>query len=334
MAAPESDVTALVLSVGEPTTDRAIASVERQTVMPREIIVIRDLRPFHRALNAGAVKVRTPYFVQVDADMILDPTCIGRLWAEMNDDAGIVVGHLRDELIGDVVGIKMFRTRCFEALGFRNSISPDTDFGKDIAEAGWKTVYAGAPAERDSEDWAMFGDHRPDYTIEYTYKKYLLEGRRYRYRDRIGGIRWHFGRLETSRHPAALAAQIALARGIFLALEDDQLGTLRIDRELEMLRAFTTTSEPPEASHLKLPRDASPADLFRLRYRIGNELFHAANFATFRRVVSELRTRRDERGWFAKVALCQGLFSQAPNEAQIRADWQLLHDFMHLPEIA
>jgi hypothetical protein len=334
MAAPESDVTALVLSVGEPTTDRAIASVERQTPAPREIIIIRDLRPFHRALNAGAVKVRTPHFVQVDADMILDPVCIAMLRAEMSDDAGIVVGHLRDELIGDVVGIKMFRTRCFEVLGFRNSISPDTDFGKDIAEAGWKTVHAGAPAERDSEDWAMFGDHRPDYTIEYTYKKYLLEGRRYRYRDRIGGIRWHFGRLEASRHPASLAAQIGLARGIFLALEDDRLGTLCIDGELEMLRAFMATSEAAEASAVALPRDSSPADLFSRCYRIGSELFHGANFATFRRTVGELHTRKDERGWIAKVALCQGLFAPSLDETQIRADWQTLRDFMHLPEIA
>src|SRR2546421_10917476 len=69
--APPSDITAVVLTVGEGTTDRAIASVRRQTLPPRQILVIEEVTPFHRALNLASSRVVTPLFVQVDADMVL-----------------------------------------------------------------------------------------------------------------------------------------------------------------------------------------------------------------------------------------------------------------------
>jgi hypothetical protein len=329
VVAQESDVSAVVLSIGEPTTPRALASLQLQTVALRDIIVIRDVRPFHKALNAAVAQVRTRFFVQVDADMILDPLCVAMLRTEMTDDAGIVVGHLRDELIGDVVGIKLFRTRCFAGRGFRNSISPDTDFGRDIAAAAWKTVYAGAASQRDSANWTMFGDHHPNYTTEYTYKKFLLEGRRYRYRDRIGGIRWHFDRLEKSPHPSSLVAQIALARGIFIAAEEDCLGTLRIDRELEMLHGFLGASEAAASYHWDLSNEASLQNVFNFCYRAGQNMFHSASALTFGRIVGDLHTRKDDRSWIAKVALCRGLFAQTADEQELRADWITLRDFMH-----
>lgn len=330
MAMPASDVSALVLTLGEPTTERALESIRRQTLAAREIIRVRDVRPFHQAMNAGVAKVRTPFFVQVDADMILDPTCIARLRAEMSDDAGIVVGRLRDELVGEVVGVKLFRTRCFDGIAFRNSISPDTDFGKDIAAAGWKTIYAGARGETGAESWTMFGEHRPDYTTEYTYKKYLLEGRRYRYRNRIGGIRWHFGRLEASRHPASMLAQIALSRGIFIAAEDDLLGTLHIDRELEMVRDFLCVAEnAPPAQRLTFSPDASEDELFTACYRIGSELFRARSLATLRPALDELPTRKSDRNWIIKVALCEGLLAQPPEQHRIDADWRTLQAFLN-----
>lgn len=329
MAARESEVSAVVLSIGEPTTDRALASLQLQTAALRDIIIVRDVRPFHVALNAGVAQVRTRFFVQVDADMILDPSCVAMLRSEMTDDAGMVVGHLRDELIGDVVGIKLFRTRCFAGRGFRNSISPDTDFGRDIAAAEWKTVYAGDPSPRDSADWTMFGDHHPDYTIEYTYKKFLLEGSRYHYRDRIGGIRWHFDRLEKSRHPSSLVAQIALARGIFIAAEEDCLGTLRIDRELERLHRFLGASAAAASHNGDLSKDASLPDVFAFFYRAGQDLFRSAGFLSLERIVGDLLTRKDDRSWIAKVALCRGLFEQTADEQELRADSITLRDFMH-----
>jgi hypothetical protein len=136
----------------------------------------------------------------------------------MSRRTGIVVARLHDVLIEQVVGVKLFRSKCFESEVFQNSISPDTDFANAIARRGWETVYIGSLA---ADQWATFGEHRPTYTFSYTYHKSLREGRRYRYRRSISRLRWHLGRLELSRNPSALVAQIGLAHGIFLNADWD-----------------------------------------------------------------------------------------------------------------
>ncbi|HEY3257981.1 MAG TPA: hypothetical protein VGJ64_03935, partial [Gemmatimonadaceae bacterium] len=128
-----SDVSALVLTIGESFTERAVASLAKQTLPPAEIIVVENISPFSSAMNAGIPRVKTPFFVQVDADMILDPGCFEALRAATDDRTGMTVGELRDPLMGQVVGVKLFRTECFEWAAFRDSITPDTDY---IAEIG------------------------------------------------------------------------------------------------------------------------------------------------------------------------------------------------------
>src|SRR5262245_18448929 len=137
-----SDVSAVVLTQGEATTEHAVASVRQQTLGVQDIIVIEHVTPFHRAPNVGAARTRTAFFIQVDADMILDANCVAALRGCFADDVGLVVGMLRDPLRGRTVGVKMFRAACFQLGSFPDSISPDTDFNDAIAEGGWKTIYA------------------------------------------------------------------------------------------------------------------------------------------------------------------------------------------------
>src|SRR3954454_15548745 len=104
------DVTAVVLPLGEATTERAIASLRTQTMPPAEVVVVEGVRPPYAALNRGASQVQTPFFVEVNADMVLDPTCFETLRSAVRTGLGIVVGQLRDPLVaGAVTGIKLFR---------------------------------------------------------------------------------------------------------------------------------------------------------------------------------------------------------------------------------
>ena len=97
-----SDITAVVLSIGEETTARAIDSVRRQGLPAKEIVTVQNVSPFYKALNTGASKVNTEFFVQVDSDMILDENCLEDLRACMTGDVGLVLGGLRDPLMGRV----------------------------------------------------------------------------------------------------------------------------------------------------------------------------------------------------------------------------------------
>src|SRR5512147_1293944 len=166
------DITVVALTIGEPYLERALASAQRQTLPPAATVVVRGMSPFHCALNAGAAQVQTPFFVQLDADVILDDTCLAELRALMRDDVSIVSGLLRDPIVGRTVGVRLYRTACFADVQIRDSISPDMDFTNDTARLGWLRRNALHWRGPERAHWHTFGDHRPDYTPLYTYSKF------------------------------------------------------------------------------------------------------------------------------------------------------------------
>ena len=328
-----NDVTAVVLSRGEPTTQDAIESVNQQSLPVRDVIVVRDLAPFHRALNAGASQVKTPFFVQVDADMILDRHCVAALRRSMRPRVGMVVGRLRDALTGQAVGIKLFRTACFGETGFEDTLSSDTDFVDDIARAGWSTIYIG----RLGNSWITYGEHRPDYTPAYTYRKYLLEGARYRYLQKPEGFRWHFGVLERSSHPSALIAQIALAQGLFLRESRDLLGIATRNDDFARIGEFISSNQNGSAPGDLGLRPAVPMEeLFGAYYRLGNALIAAGASQTFKRHIGSLNNvANDQIALLSKIGLCRGLSASDgdTSDAKITFDYRSIDRFLSRPDL-
>lgn len=321
-----SDVSALVLSLGEDYTERALASVRDQTRPVAETVVVRGVSPFHRAFNSGLARVRTAFFVQVDADMILDATCVADLRLCVADHVGIVVGHLRDPLLGRLVGIKLFRTQCFERLQFRDTISFDTDFVGDMERQGWTTVYALKYAGESPAGLHVFGDHRPDYTPHYTFCKYVIEGARYRYRKAGGGIRHLFWLLQSSRHPLATTATVAAAHGIFLKDERDLLQPYPRDGEAEFLQEFLAGSGMASGADAH-PEDLAQGDVrtgFKRAYALGTRLRQAHAGAAFQAWLDRLRSQHGVAPWVASVGLCHGLFTEQYTDAAADEDFATL----------
>jgi glycosyltransferase involved in cell wall biosynthesis len=329
----KNDVTAVVLSHGEPTTQDAIASVNQQSLPVDEVIVVRDVAPFHKALNAGASRVKTSYFVQVDADMILDRHCVDALRKSMRPHIGIVVGRLRDALIGQTVGVKLFRTACFKDTSFEDTISSDTDFVDDIARAGWDTIYIG----RLINSWATFGEHRPDYTPAYTYRKHLLQGARYRYLQKPEGFRWHFRVLDRSAHPSALIAQTALAQGLFLRETRDLLGIATYDSDFARIGDFISSNQNGSApDDPSLRPDVSMEELFGTYYRFGNALIAAGASLTFKHHMQALNNAAsDQIALLSRIGLCRGLSARNGDisDAKITLDYRAVDRFLFRPDL-
>jgi hypothetical protein len=327
-----NDVSAVVLSTGEPSTQQAIDSLHRQTVPVRDIIVVREVAPFHKALNVGAAQVRTSFFIQVDADMVLDSHCVAGLRRGMRRHVGIVVGHLRDPLVEQVVGVKLFRTACFNFAQFPDSISPDTDFVDAIARAGWNTAYIGRRWRGGPHPWHSFGEHRPNYTPAYTYRKFLLEGRRYRYRQRLDGLRWLLDRLAAGRHPAALIAQIALARGFFVTDNRDDLCASASDDEFTRVEDFLSAATHQQTrSGIDLPADLPAGERFHAFFRLAHELFEARDLTTFKNCMDPLdQVAHNDASLVAKIALCMGLCTPRGDisDAAIEAHHRTLASFL------
>jgi len=325
-------VTAVVLSVGETTTARAIDSVARQNVAVNDIVLVEGVSPFHRALNEGVTRVRTPFFIQVDADMVLDADCIERLTACLADTVGLVVGHLRDRLYGRVVGIKLFRTECVRRDPFRDSIAHDTDFANEIGRQGWATVYALRYHDRLQSEWHTLGEHHPEYTPLYTYAKHAVEGRRLRYRQDAGAVRYHMQALHKSVHAAALIAQIALGHGLFLDYEGDLQGRYREDRRYRDDPDFVRLSDFLGCRGSNNERNRAPAappapfpkTAFRRGYRIGISLARAKRADRFEHILASLHDSGHPWSWLMAVGLCHGIFADGYDSEVFEAEWAKL----------
>jgi hypothetical protein len=309
---------------------RALESVRNQTLPVADIVMVEHVLPFYRAINEGAGRVRTPFFVQVDADMILDPDCVRTLRDAMRDDVGILVAELRDALCGQVVGIKLFRTECFENGGMPDSVSQDTDFGARLAARGWRTAYI-EHGGGGQEGRPTVGEHRPDYTAAYTYRKFLLEGAKLRHRGARHGLFWRMGTLEEHPHAMSGLAQLALGHGLFVPLERDESAPAASEPDGERLERLLE-SEGRGAGDLMrllpLSQHARLRDVFR-GFRAGGEAVSQANAgATCRALLSGLRgSRRDARALVAKVALGHGLIERGGAD-RVAADEDTFRRFM------
>ncbi len=330
------EVTALMLTIGEPTFERARASVLRQTHPVRDIVVVENVHPFHRAFNEGAARVRTPFFVQVDADMILDDDCVESLLVRFAEGVGSVVCHLRDALYGRVEGIKMYRTACVGG-GLPDSISPDTDFHDRMARDGWATVYALRHDDRDHEAWHTFGEHRPDYTPFLGYARHVVDGRRWRYRGNAPALRHHFHLLHRSTHPAALISHVALAHGLFLPGESDLLDRYQPDADYQRIVELLARAARPGAraprARSRLP-SLTAKQAFRRSYRRGIAIAQHGCRRDLEDELARLHATLHPWAWLMQAALCQGLFVDRFDPLRCEREWSHLAVFAYYFEPA
>jgi len=321
------DVSALLLTVGEPYAERALASIQRQTMPPAAVVAVRNVVPFHRALNQGAAQIGTPFFVQVDADMILDAGCFADLRAGVGERVGTVIGHLRDPLLGRVAGIKLFRTACFAEARFADSISPDTEFENAIARSDWRTIYAIKPPHGPALPAHVFGDHCPAYTPLYTFRKFQLLGARHRYRRAGASLRGMCRALRASGHEAALFALVGTAHGIFQATDRDRLEPFADGTDFQRLASLLART-PQRAVIVDELGDAGELDdstAWRRGYRYGLLLARDGDRQSLAAICERLIDHGGALEWVAFVGVCQGLFADAYDEAQIERDFTLLN---------
>ncbi len=317
----DSDVTAVVLSIGEPSVDRALESLAQQTQPPAAIVRIDGVTPFHRALNAGLARVTTAFFVQVDADTVLDPTALADLRACMAPGVALAVGGLRDPLRGSIVGIKLYRTVAAAALPCPDSVTPAVDFLAAMRARGWLTAHALAYRPGPRALWHTFGEHAPDYTPDYTFAKFRLLGARYRHWRTGASLRRLFASVQASGHPAAALAQAALAHGLFWPQAHDALRPVASDADAHRLAALlapeTRADGMPARAALASPAPAA----FVEQYRLASALAQAGEGAPCRLQLEALAAGTDAVAWVALVGFCRGLLDPVGDAARAAADF-------------
>jgi len=226
------------INIGENTTNRAIKSLENQTVQCKDIIRVDNISPFYKAINKGISLVKTNFFIQCDADMILDPDCLGTMLKFVRKDVGVVIALLSDELLGVVQAIKLFRTDCLKKVRFSNNISPDTECINHLRKLGWNYVFAKRARSRFGHSRDVLGVHHPQYTPMYTFEKFKVEGSRIRYRGVYQEFISCIEKLKKSDHPMAQYALIGVCRGFFIKDTKDGLKSYKPSRDFKELERF------------------------------------------------------------------------------------------------
>lgn len=206
MMFPETlSISVLLLSVGEETKELALEALRAQDYPIQEFHLVEGVRPFSRAFNQGVEMVRSPFFIQCDADMILYPGAIAQLARGMAEDVCMVVGLLDDALQGAIQGVKLHRTEVARQNPHREECSCETAYLERTAAQGWRlNLY-------DTLD--SLGEHRPTQEEAYTFGRFLDLGRKIRLRRDSGDVRMRLGRLadrwEMAAAPTAVAALCA-----------------------------------------------------------------------------------------------------------------------------
>lgn len=329
-----SDVSAILLSLGEPSLPKVRNALDQQTYGLSEVVTVEQVHPFHRAFAAGVARVRTPFFVQVDADMVLDPHCVEALRGSVEDDVGIVCGNLRDPLMGQVEGVKLFRTEVARLIPQADTVSSETDFVDALERRGWRLKYIGRLPDDGNQPHRTYGDHVPDYTASYTFQKYLLEGRKYRYRGARSGLGWKMRELGQSRHEMAPFARIALAHGFFLDQDRDAHVPTRQDVRAEVLaRLLDARAELPASLDRLFPLDrhGSLRAVFHAFVSSGAAMASAAAGGSVHETLRRLAEER--RGWPAAVAelgFGHGILEPRTDRAHRDAARRKLRAFVYL----
>jgi hypothetical protein len=300
-----SDVSAAVLTLGEPTTGRALASLRAQTLPVERVVVVDGIRPFHRALNTAASRVTTPFFLQVDADMVLDPPCTEVLRKAITTGVAIAVGPLRDPLMDTITGVKVFRRECFSAVQLRDTVAPTVDFYTRLEQQGWLTRWVLGHGRRRTQPHTL-GEHRPDYTADYVFGTYYVFGSRYVHRD-PGVLLWRFRQLRRSPHLMAPVARLAMGHGM-LGAETRDVGKPRpTTADSLFLRRLVVSSEDPTFSAGRIrPLMALPTKPLLGVFRELGAYLRATSHSGLRACLRVLGEIDHPRSFLAEVALGRG----------------------------
>lgn len=141
-------VTVFIISSGEPSFGECHHRIVNQTVKVR-LEEICGVTPMWRAFQKMHEQAETPFFVQVDADMLLQPGAVADLLT-MIQAAGETCAIWCEWLWGDaeeraITGVKIYRTDVVVNYPYTDSVSCDQDQFEAMQRDGFESGYGPAP---------------------------------------------------------------------------------------------------------------------------------------------------------------------------------------------
>lgn len=244
------DVTAFLITTGEATTEAARAALDAQTVRV-QVETIDHVAPMNTAFQAMLDRCTTPYYVQVDADMLLHADAVWSLYEGITrhfpePQVWMVCAPLWDDFDErPIYGVKIYRHAICARYPYRQSRSCETDQIERLKADGF--YYRTPPLMvRDH----CFGLHGTYYTPREAFTRYRGLAQKQRRSKALhpphGELAWiegirgkHLAKWRETGDMAHLAAEFGLVAGNTGPLpperEDDYRAT---DEDLERVNAW------------------------------------------------------------------------------------------------
>lgn len=163
------DLTVFIISGGfNPNLPYCIEALRKQTIS-FNLNIINDVYPMAQAFQHMIDKCTTPYYIQVDNDMVLTPTAIETMYNKMKDsnpNTAMLCFNLFDQHLGsEIQGVKIYRHDVFKKYPYNlNTMSCEMAQIKDMERDGftYKIIRT------------VLGIHSPHWTNKLIFDRYYI----------------------------------------------------------------------------------------------------------------------------------------------------------------
>lgn len=190
----EDDVTVFVSTIDSVSFSECMKHLAQQDCRFR-LEVIENVAPMSAAFQQMIDRCKTPYYVQVDEDMLLKPHAIRTLYEcvkASDEDHAIVVRLLWDEhLVRAIQGVKIYRHKVVSQFPYRDVQSCERDQVTRFQERGFKI---GRPIDREYYEGCpeVLGYHGKFFHAESVFERYFtLMQKRRKYSGKVNWLDRH-----------------------------------------------------------------------------------------------------------------------------------------------
>lgn len=163
------ELTVYVISCDRnPNRENCLAAIRNQTFTNFDLVETRNVAPMSAAFQQMLSDCKTPYFVQVDEDMILYPEAIATLLQDMQSSGPMVafiVYMLRDPHVDmDIQGVKIYRHETMRKYPYdQKVISCERNQLDRLRDDGYQIL----------DRRQTIGLHSPEWVPELIFERYL-----------------------------------------------------------------------------------------------------------------------------------------------------------------
>ena len=158
--------TVYILTIGDPSFDFCFNAIKNQEYQNFLLKFVPGIRPFSKAFRTMIEDCNTPYFIQIDEDMILNKNAVKKMEKildDIDDDIAMVCFYLYDfDRECNIQGVKIWKAQYFKDLDIESVVDADMDPLEKVALRGGKWI--SYPE--------VLGKHGIIYTPETIYRRY------------------------------------------------------------------------------------------------------------------------------------------------------------------